>query len=111
MTILDTPTFTPTTFATLVASIAHPDNVLSHHLTVWSERLALIQLVAEGDLPMSTLAARIGLSRAALTALVDRLETMELVTRFADAGDRRRTLLQVTDAGREMVAEGFAVTS
>jgi DNA-binding MarR family transcriptional regulator len=55
------------------------------HPTDW---LALDFLDASGPLPIGDLAAGLGLSRAAATALVDRLEASELAERRA-ANDRR----------------------
>ena len=59
------------------------------------ERMAISQLRVHGSMPMSELAARISLSRAAVTSLVDRLEAAQWVVRVADDHDRRRTVLQL----------------
>src|SRR4051812_8949897 len=59
------------------------------------ERMAISQLRIHGSMPMSELAARISLSRAAVTSLVDRLEAAQWVVRVPDEHDRRRTVLQL----------------
>jgi DNA-binding MarR family transcriptional regulator len=60
------------------------------------ERLALSHLWEQGPMTMSELGARIPLSRAAVTALTDRLEALGYVRRTPDEHDRRRTVLSVT---------------
>ncbi len=65
------------------------------HLLGTHERMTISQLRAYGAMPMSELAARIALSRAAVTSLVDRLEADGWVRRVPDARDRRRTVLQL----------------
>lgn len=59
------------------------------------ERMAISQLRVYGSMPMSELASRISLSRAAVTSLVDRLEADGWVRREADEHDRRRTVLRL----------------
>jgi DNA-binding MarR family transcriptional regulator len=61
------------------------------------ERLALAHLWEHGPMTMSELGARIPLSRAAVTALTDRLEAHNYVQRTPDAHDRRRTVLTLTE--------------
>lgn len=60
------------------------------------ERMALAQIRVYGPMPMSELASRLSLSRAAVTSLVDRLEADGWVKRELDDLDRRRTLLKLT---------------
>ena len=60
------------------------------------ERLALAHLWEHGPMTMSDLGSRIPLSRAAVTALTDRLEALSYVQRTPDAHDRRRTVLSLT---------------
>ncbi|MCW2962267.1 MAG: Transcriptional regulator, MarR family [Thermoleophilia bacterium] len=59
------------------------------------ERMAISQLRVHGPMPMSELAARISLSRAAVTSLIDRLEQDDWVKREPDDHDRRRTVLSL----------------
>jgi DNA-binding MarR family transcriptional regulator len=57
--------------------------------------MAISQLQIYGPMPMSELASRISLSRAAVTSLVDRLEADGWLRRQADDTDRRRTVLRL----------------
>jgi DNA-binding MarR family transcriptional regulator len=74
------------------------------------ERMAISQLRVYGPMPMSELASRISLSRAAVTSLVDRLEEQDWVRRSPDEHDRRRTVLRLLPRSAEMfdeVSEGW----
>lgn len=66
------------------------------------ERAALMQLWERGSMAMSELGALIPLSRAAVTALTDRLELLGYVTRVPDEVDRRKTVLSLTPIARRM---------
>ena len=68
------------------------------------ERLALAHLWEYGPMTMSDLGARIPLSRAAVTALTDRLEALSYVQRTPDAHDRRRTVLSLTSRPVELIS-------
>lgn len=69
------------------------------------ERLAIAHLWEHGPMTMSDLGARIPLSRAAVTALTDRLEALHYVQRTPDAHDRRRTVLTLTDRPVSLIDE------
>lgn len=74
------------------------------------ERMAISQLRVYGAMPMSELAARISLSRAAVTSLIDRLEEEDWVRRQPDEHDRRRTVLRLLPRAAEafdQVSEGY----
>src|SRR3954451_544209 len=45
-------------------------------------------------------AARLGIDRTTMVALLDSLESKDLVARRPDAGDRRRNVVLLTDAGQ-----------
>lgn len=68
------------------------------------ERLALVHLWESGSMTMSELGERIPLSRAAVTALTDRLERMGYLRRTPDDQDRRRTLLTLTRRPYEVLS-------
>jgi len=61
--------------------------------------LAMLDKSGEG-LRMSALSRELMVSNGNVTALVDRLVEDDLVARVAIPGDRRATLVQLTDAGR-----------
>lgn len=69
------------------------------------ERLAIAHLWEHGPMTMSELGARIPLSRAAVTALTDRLEALTYVQRTPDLLDRRRTVLSLTERPVSLIAE------
>lgn len=75
------------------------------------ERMAISQLRMYGAMPMSELASRLALSRAAITSLVDRLEATGWLVRSADTVDRRRVLLRLRTHSKvrfDEIAERFA---
>jgi DNA-binding MarR family transcriptional regulator len=63
---------------------------------------ALMQVVADEGMSVSTLAARLEVSLATASQLVTDLEEKGLVERFADPADRRRTLLRVAETHRPL---------
>ena len=67
--------------------------------------LALTILVSEGPTRLTALAAAEGISQPSMSQLVQRLERQGLVVRVTDPDDGRAALIEITDAGRELVAE------
>jgi DNA-binding MarR family transcriptional regulator len=63
---------------------------------------ALMQVVSDEGMSVSTLASRLGVSLATASQVVTDLEAAGLVERYEDATDRRRTLLQVTEIHRSL---------
>ena len=64
----------------------------------------LINIRFEKDeLKMSDLADRLVLSRGGVTKLVDRLEAAGYVRRMPSADDRRVTIIEITEAGLDLV--------
>lgn len=55
----------------------------------------------DGAVLMSELAARLGVTKGAITQLVDRLESKALVLRSPHPTDSRSSLLSLTDLGKE----------
>lgn len=58
-----------------------------------------------GRMTAGQLATYSGLSTGAVTAIVDRLERVGYAQRVADAGDRRRVLVDLTPKARELAWE------
>ena len=56
----------------------------------------LYMLVAAGELQMSALAGRLGVTSSTATGLVDRLVELGLAVRHEDAGDRRQVVIRAT---------------
>jgi DNA-binding MarR family transcriptional regulator len=62
-----------------------------------------VLLVIAGDEPTSQqqAARRLGVDRTTMVALFDALEDKGLVARHPDAADRRKNVVELTDAGRD----------
>lgn len=63
--------------------------------------------LVDGAKAAGELSAGTGLSSAATTALIDRLERKGLVRRVRDSVDRRRVLVEMTGEGRERVGRYY----
>ncbi|MFC4125102.1 MarR family winged helix-turn-helix transcriptional regulator [Nocardia rhizosphaerae] len=68
------------------------------------ELLQLLSFSKSGALPMAKASARLQVHPTSVTNTVDRLEAAGLVVRVPHPSDRRATLIEITDAGRESVA-------
>jgi len=64
---------------------------------------ALRTLGGDEQLTMSALAERLKVSTAAVTSIVDKLETERFVRRVRSKEDRRQIFVQITSRGREAV--------
>jgi len=69
---------------------------------------AMLNLAAE-PLRMSDIADRLIVSRGGTTKVIDRLETLGYVRRLPDPEDRRATIVEITDAGRNALVEAKVV--
>jgi DNA-binding MarR family transcriptional regulator len=67
-----------------------------------SQVRALRTLLRHGTVRLSTLAEHLRIAPRSATEVVDALEERGLVVRAADPVDRRATLVEVTDQGREV---------
>ena len=64
----------------------------------------LAYLEEEECLSMSSIARMMGHSTAAATGMVDKLEELGHLKRFTAAADRRKTMVRITERGRELLA-------
>src|SRR3954447_20209496 len=71
-----------------------------------TETQAVSYLTVHGDRGQNELAADLGLSSGASTALVDRLERQGIAERYPHPVDRRRTLVRLTARGHAVVEVG-----
>ena len=62
----------------------------------------LLVIAHDGPLAVSAVAEALGTGRPAASAVIDRLVNLGFVGRAEDATDRRRTNVQLTDAGSEL---------
>jgi len=69
------------------------------------EALVLLSFSRRGSLPLSVVGQRLQVHPTSVTNTVDRLEAQGLVRRVPHPTDRRTTLAEITDAGREVVAQ------
>jgi DNA-binding MarR family transcriptional regulator len=72
------------------------------------EVLMLLRFSRAGALPLSRLGDRLQVHPTSVTNVVDRLEAQGLVRRCPHPNDRRATLAELTDAGRELSAAATA---
>ena len=78
--------------------------VLSDHVSLGiTDTQAVSYLTVHGDRGQNELAADLGLSSSASTALVDRLEREGIAERYPHPNDRRRTLVRLTSRGHAVV--------
>lgn len=66
------------------------------------------RVIEEGPKSASQLADAAGLTRAAISAVLDRLERANVARRVADPDDRRRTLVEPTEHARQQIARIWA---
>lgn len=78
--------------------------VEAHGVTV-AEWVVLRELVALGDVSPSRMADHLGMTRGAITKLVDRLAKKRLVIRAMNDDDRRGQTLRISHAGRILVPD------
>lgn len=64
-------------------------------------QLAVLFMIREGTISPASIAQRLGISRAVVTGLLDRLEERGLIRREPDPGDRRRLCIAMTAAGQD----------
>ncbi|CAN5118774.1 MarR family transcriptional regulator [soil metagenome] len=67
------------------------------------EVLVLLTFSKSGQLPLSKIGERLMVHPTSVTNAIDRLEGQGLVKRVPDSEDRRRTLAELTPAGRRLV--------
>ncbi|HEX3900957.1 MAG TPA: MarR family transcriptional regulator [Mycobacteriales bacterium] len=63
---------------------------------------ALMQIVSDEGMSVTTLATRLGVSLATASQVVTDLDNGGLVERFADPADRRRTLIKIAESHRAL---------
>ena len=72
------------------------------------EALMLLSFTRTGALPLGKIGERLQVHRTSVTNIVDKLEADGLVRRVPHAEDRRATLAEITDAGRETARRATA---
>lgn len=89
------------------------DDVLKPHGLTFAryEALVLLSFSSRGSLPMRMMGERLQLHPTSITNIVDRLEADGLARRLPHPNDRRTTLVELTDAGRERVQDATAAVT
>ncbi|WP_328458292.1 MarR family winged helix-turn-helix transcriptional regulator [Amycolatopsis sp. NBC_00438] len=91
-----------------LAELAEP---LYGPLGVTGRQLALLALFGDGPAQsQQDGAARLGIDRTTMVALVDELEAKDLVRREVAPGDRRKRLVRLTDEGERVRQAGEEAT-
>jgi len=85
--------------------VARIDEELAAIGTSLRDFYVLVCVGEYGPLSQQSVADRLGLDRSDLVKVLDRLEAAGWVVRERDTEDRRRHVLTLTGAGREMVAK------
>jgi DNA-binding MarR family transcriptional regulator len=67
------------------------------------EALVLLGFSRRGALPMGKMGERLMIHPTSVTNIVDRLEVQEFVRRQPHATDRRTTLVEITETGRQVM--------
>ncbi len=76
-----------------------------HETGVTGPQLWTIKVIAESSpINVKDLASRMFVHPATVVGIIDRLEAKGLATRIRSKGDRRNVEIDLTDAGRELVA-------
>ncbi|MDO5501983.1 MAG: MarR family transcriptional regulator [Actinomycetia bacterium] len=85
-------------------SLARVETALKPYAVTFAryEVLMLLLFSRRGTLPMSRIGARLQVHATSVTNAVDRLERARLVRRLPHPSDRRATLVEITQAGRDL---------
>lgn len=70
-----------------------------------SQRIVLQTLTQKGPVIPSAIAREVSLSQATVTVILDRLEQNGLISRQRSQSDRRNVVVEISDAGRQCLAD------
>jgi DNA-binding MarR family transcriptional regulator len=73
-----------------------------------TQRIALVELGEDGPMRLGELADRMGTSTPTASRAVDALDQLGLAKRAPSPADRRALSIEVTEAGRALLAERYA---
>ena len=83
------------------------DQAVADRLGINRTDLRIIDELSDGPRAAGDLAVRVGLSAAAMTTALDRLENKGHARRIRDSGDRRKVLVEITEAARAVCQEAM----
>ena len=88
----------------LIRAVDLHSRYLSKHFGLTGPQLVILrELVRAGEMSAGAIAASVSLSQATVTGITDRLEKRGLVTKTKSVIDRRRVVIQPTDACRQLL--------
>jgi DNA-binding MarR family transcriptional regulator len=82
----------------------HSKQLARHHSLTGPQLVCLRLIEKRGVITPSELAKGVSLSQGTVTGILDRLASRDLISRQRSAEDKRKILVQLTDAGRQLVA-------
>ena len=93
-------------FRRIIRAIDLHSRKLATDYRITAPQLVALNVIAEGN-PLSTseIARRMHLSPSTVVGILDRLETKEVIVRQRSTKDRRLVLVELTDAGRQLIAD------
>lgn len=83
------------------------DEAVANRFGINRTDLRHLDLLLDGPLSAGQLSERSGLSPAAMTTLIDRLERKGYVRRVRDVADRRRVFVELTDDAKKAAWEAY----
>lgn len=81
----------------------HSASLASRYKLTTPQLILLKALLKKGATKPARLAEEVNLSHATVTGIIQRLESKNLISRDADANDRRSYRLNITEAGKAML--------
>ncbi|HDX9577853.1 MarR family transcriptional regulator [Bacillus cytotoxicus] len=94
-----------TNFFAMFRTIRNDMNKIFENYIPWNEFLVLRILNRNQKEMVSRVAKELNVSNSHITAVAEKLIKKELVTRSRSTSDRRVVYLEITDKGKELVAE------
>lgn len=76
----------------------------------YTQFIVLMALDEEDNISISTLAQRIGITKATMTPLLKRLEEKKLITRKVEATNERQKNIALTKAGHKLLTKAPDIT-
>lgn len=84
--------------------------LLAEHGLTYAQYTTLMALAEEDRVSITHLAARLGVTKATMTPLLRKLEDKGLVTRNMHGDSERQKSIEITEAGRALLAESCLAT-
>jgi DNA-binding MarR family transcriptional regulator len=82
----------------------HSKRLARHHSLTGPQLVCLRLIEKRGVITPSELAKGVSLSQGTVTGILDRLESRDLIRRERSVEDKRKSLVQLTETGNELVA-------